>query len=82
MGKVIQLQQCTIKPELLIGVDEKMLRKCVEDNMTAQLKRAIGELRWEDIVTVKENETSYTYSIRLEFKTGKDDYACPTSYYL
>ena len=71
MGKVIQLQQCSIKPEVLVGVDGEMLRKCVEDTMMAQLKRAIGELRWEDIVTVKENETSYTYSIRLEFKTGK-----------
>lgn len=82
MGKVIQIQQCTIKPEVLIGVDGNMMRKCVEDNMMSQLKRAIEELRWEDIVTVKEEETSYTYSIRLEFKTGKDDYACPTSYYL
>ena len=73
MGKVIQMQQCTIKPEVLVGVDGEMLRKCVEDNMMSQLKRAIGELRWEDIVTVKENETSYTYSIRMEFKTGRND---------
>lgn len=79
MGKIIQLQQCTIKPELLIGVDEKMLRKCVEDSMMSQFKRAIGELRWEDIVTVKEDTTSYTYSIRMEFKTGKVDDVCPTS---
>lgn len=79
MGKIIQLQQCTIKPELLIGVDEKMLRKCVEDSMMPQFKRAIGELRWEDIVTVKEDTTSYTYSIRMEFKTGKVDDVCPIS---
>lgn len=72
MGKVIQMQHCSIKPEVLVGVDSNMLRKCVEDTMMSQLKRAIGELRWEDIVTVKENETSYTYSIRLEFKTGKE----------
>lgn len=71
MGKVIQMQQCTIKPEVLVGVDSNMLRKCVEDNMMCELKRAIGELKWEDIVSIKENETSYTYSIRLEFKTGK-----------
>ena len=73
MGKVIQMQQCTIKPEVLVGVDGEMLRKCVEDTMMSQFKRAIGELRWEDIVTVKENETSYTYSIRMEFKTGKNE---------
>lgn len=73
MGKIIQLQQCTIKPEVLIGVDGNMLRKCVEDNMMAQLKRTIEELRWKDIVTVKENDTSYIYSIRMEFKTGKDN---------
>lgn len=71
MGKVIQLQHCSIKPEVLIGVDPNMLRKCVEDNMMCQLKRAIGELRWEDIVSVKEEPTSYTYSIRVEFTTGK-----------
>lgn len=71
MGKIIQLQHCSIKPEVLVGVDGNMLRQCVEDTMMSQFKRAIGELRWEDIVTVKENETSYTYSIRMEFKTGK-----------
>ena len=70
MGKIIQLQHCSIKPELLIGVDSHMLRKCVEDTMMCQFKRAIGELRWEDIVTVKEDETSNTYTIRLEFVTG------------
>ena len=73
MGKIVQIQQCTIKPEIMFGVDEIMLRKCVEDNMMSQLKRAIGELKWEDIVTVKEDTTSYTYSIRMEFKTGKNE---------
>lgn len=73
MGKVIQIQQCTIKPEVLFGVDGNMLRKCVEDTMMSQFKRAIEELRWEDIVTVKEDTTSYTYSIRMEFKTGKNE---------
>ena len=73
MGKIIQLQHCSIKPEVLVGVDGNMLRKCVEDTMMSQFKRAIEELRWEDIVTVKENETSYNYSIRMEFKTGKND---------
>lgn len=73
MGKIIQLQQCTIKPEVLFGVDEIMLRKCVEDSMMSQLKRAIGELKWENIVTVKEDTTSYTYSIRMEIKTGKNE---------
>lgn len=70
MGKVIQLQQCTIKPQNY-GYDGDLLKKCVGDTMMCQLKRAIGELKWEDIVTVKEDETHFTYSIRLEIKTGK-----------
>lgn len=73
MGKIIQLQQCTIKPEVLVGVDGNMMRKCVEDSMMSQFKRAIGELRWEDIVDIKEEETSYTYSIRMKIITGRND---------
>lgn len=73
MGKVVQIQQCTIKPELLIGVDEKMLRKCVEDSMMAQLKRAIGELKWEDITDIEEETTGIKYTIRMIIKTGKDE---------
>ena len=71
MGKIIQLQQCTVKMPNY-GYDGELLRKCVEDNMMCQLKRALGELKWEDIVTVKEDDTLYTYSIRMEITTGKD----------
>lgn len=73
MGKVITLQQYSIKPEVLIGVDDKLLRKCVEDSMMAQFKRAIGELKWEDITDIEEETTGIKYTIRMVVKTGKDE---------
>lgn len=73
MGKIIQLQHCSIKPEVLIGVDGNMLRKCVEDSMMSQFKRAIGELKWEDITDIEEETTGIKYTIRMVIKTGKNE---------
>lgn len=73
MGKVITLQQYSIKPELLYGADDNLLRKCVEDNMMSQFKRAIGELKWEDITDIEEETTGIKYTIRMVIKTGKNE---------